>query len=88
MDFPNDFDRRAGLHSAPARWGVAGALRLAAACHLATIGCLAALPLVLLPDPAGVVRWLLVVVVVSAVACSWPAWQAMRLPAARALAYE
>lgn len=40
------FDRQAGLHSVPARWGVAGALRLAAACHLATIGFLAALPLV------------------------------------------
>jgi 4-hydroxybenzoate polyprenyltransferase len=44
-----EFDRTAGLHSVPARWGVAGALRLAAACHLATIGCLAALPLVF-PD--------------------------------------
>lgn len=40
-----DFDRLAGLHSAPARWGVAGALRLAAACHLATIAFLAALPM-------------------------------------------
>ena len=44
-----DFDRRAGLHSAPARWGVAGALRLAAACHLATIVLLAVLPLVYPP---------------------------------------
>ena len=41
-----DFDRQTGLHSVPVRWGVAGALRLAAACHLATIGFLAALPLV------------------------------------------
>jgi 4-hydroxybenzoate polyprenyltransferase len=41
-----DFDRQAGLHSVPARWGVASGLRLAAACHLATIGFLAALPLV------------------------------------------
>jgi 4-hydroxybenzoate polyprenyltransferase len=41
-----DFDRQAGLHSVPARYGVQGALRLAAACHLATIGFLAALPLV------------------------------------------
>jgi 4-hydroxybenzoate polyprenyltransferase len=40
-----DFDQQAGLHSVPARFGVAGAVRLAAACHLATIGFLAALPL-------------------------------------------
>jgi 4-hydroxybenzoate polyprenyltransferase len=40
-----DFDRQTGLHSVPAQLGVAGALRLAAACHLATIGFLAALPL-------------------------------------------
>jgi 4-hydroxybenzoate polyprenyltransferase len=40
-----DFDRRAGLHSVPARLGVAGALRLATACHLTTIGFLAVLPL-------------------------------------------
>jgi 4-hydroxybenzoate polyprenyltransferase len=41
-----EFDRAAGLRSMPVRLGVAGALRLAAACHLATIGLLAALPLV------------------------------------------
>jgi 4-hydroxybenzoate polyprenyltransferase len=38
------FDRRAGLHSVPVRLGIAGALRLAAVCHLAMIGLLAALP--------------------------------------------
>lgn len=38
------FDRRAGLSSVPARWGAAAALRLAAACHLATVLLLAALP--------------------------------------------
>ena len=27
------FDRQTGLHSIPARWGVAAALRLAALCH-------------------------------------------------------
>jgi 4-hydroxybenzoate polyprenyltransferase len=32
-----DFDRAAGLHSVPVRWGVAGALRLAAVCHLGMI---------------------------------------------------
>lgn len=40
-----DFDRGAKLHSVPARLGVAGALRLAAACHLVTLVLLAALPL-------------------------------------------
>jgi len=39
-----EFDRRAGLHSIPARWGVAGALRLAAGCHAIMLALLAALP--------------------------------------------
>jgi 4-hydroxybenzoate polyprenyltransferase len=39
-----DFDRAAGLHSMPARLGVAGALRLAAVCHLGMVLLLAALP--------------------------------------------
>jgi 4-hydroxybenzoate polyprenyltransferase len=42
-----DFDRRASLHSLPARWGNANALRLAASCHLGMIACLLVLPLVL-----------------------------------------
>jgi 4-hydroxybenzoate polyprenyltransferase len=39
------FDVRAKLHSVPARWGVRRALRLAAACHVAMVLCLVALPL-------------------------------------------
>ncbi len=39
-----DFDRRAKLHSIPARLGVWGALRLAAVCHLVTLVLLAVLP--------------------------------------------
>ncbi len=39
-----DFDRGAGLHSIPARLGVAGALRLAAVCHAGMLLLLAALP--------------------------------------------
>jgi 4-hydroxybenzoate polyprenyltransferase len=39
-----DFDRSAGLHSVPAALGVAGALRLAAVCHLGMVVLLAALP--------------------------------------------
>ena len=41
-----DFDRAAGLHSVPARLGVRGALRAAAACHAATFGALVAFGLV------------------------------------------
>ena len=37
-----DFDRAAGLHSLPARLGVRGALRLAAACHAITFAALVA----------------------------------------------
>ena len=50
-----DFDRTAKLHSVPVRLGVAGALRLAAGCHFATIVALAALPLVY--PPFGWVWW-------------------------------
>jgi len=50
------FDQRMRLHSVPARLGVAGALRLAATCHLAMLAALAALPLVY---PAfGPIYWL------------------------------
>lgn len=38
------FDRSAKLHSVPARWGVTGALRIAAASHAVMIALLAALP--------------------------------------------
>lgn len=37
------FDRAAGLHSVPARVGVAASLRIAAACHAAMVGLLVAL---------------------------------------------
>jgi 4-hydroxybenzoate polyprenyltransferase len=40
------FDSQAGLHSVPARWGVAGALRIAAFCHLVMLLLLAVLPIV------------------------------------------
>jgi 4-hydroxybenzoate polyprenyltransferase len=40
-----EFDRRMGLHSVPARLGVAGALHLATACHVGMIVLLAMLPL-------------------------------------------
>jgi putative ABC transport system permease protein len=42
----------------------------------------------LLPETSGVIEWLAVVIVVSLVACAWPAIRAMRIPVARALVYE
>ena len=47
-----EFDRRAGLHSIPARLGIAGALRVAALCHAAMVVVLASLPA--MADLAGV----------------------------------
>jgi 4-hydroxybenzoate polyprenyltransferase len=38
-----DYDRGAGLHSVPARFGIAGALRIAALCHAMMLPCLLAL---------------------------------------------
>ena len=48
-----DFDRRAKLRSIPASLGVAGALRLAAACHLVTLVLLALLPWLCPQTPLG-----------------------------------
>jgi 4-hydroxybenzoate polyprenyltransferase len=41
-----DADRRAKLHSIPVKFGIPGALRIAAGCHLLTVCFLAALPVV------------------------------------------
>jgi len=49
------YDKSVGLHSLPARLGVRGALRLAAASHAAAVVLLACLPLVY--PPFGVVYW-------------------------------
>jgi 4-hydroxybenzoate polyprenyltransferase len=51
-----DADRRAKLHSVPVKFGIPGALRIAAACHLATIVLLAWLPIVY--PPFGWIYWL------------------------------
>ncbi len=50
-----EVDRRLGLHSIPARWGVPGALRLAAACHAGTVALLGVLPLVY--PSLGMIYW-------------------------------
>jgi putative ABC transport system permease protein len=47
-----------------------------------------AVPTALTPEPGGALRWLALVTAVSVLACAWPAWQAMRMPVARALQYE
>jgi putative ABC transport system permease protein len=45
-------------------------------------------PVTIQPDPSGIIRWLAVVVIVSVIACTLPALRAMRILAAKALAYE
>jgi 4-hydroxybenzoate polyprenyltransferase len=55
-----DADRKAKLHSVPVKLGIAGALRLAAACHFLTVVLLACLPLVY---PFGWIYWCGVVAV-------------------------
>jgi|SRR5579863_42103 len=52
-----DFDRQAGLHSIPARFGVRGALAISVALHLGTLALLAALPS-FYPPGLGVAYWL------------------------------
>jgi putative ABC transport system permease protein len=42
----------------------------------------------LLPGAGGVLSWLAVAIVVSVLACAWPAMRAIRIPTAQALAYE
>ena len=41
-----------------------------------------------LPSAAAAASWLLLVVCVSLLACAWPGWRALRVPAAAALSYE
>lgn len=45
-------------------------------------------PVHLQPEISGILQWLAVVTIVSVFACAWPAVRAMRIPTARALAYE
>jgi putative ABC transport system permease protein len=42
----------------------------------------------LVPEPSGMLLWFAVVVVVSLLACAWPAYRATRVTTAAALAYE
>jgi putative ABC transport system permease protein len=45
-------------------------------------------PITYLPNAAGALRWLVITIVVSMVACAAPAWRASRVPTAAALSYE
>lgn len=54
MDY--EFDRQAGLNSVPSRFGIRGALRIAAGCHLLCLLTLACLPLVY--PPFGIIWWI------------------------------
>jgi len=45
-------------------------------------------PVSFIPDVRAVVNWLAVVIVVSIVACAWPAFRATRITTAKALSYE
>ncbi len=56
-----EFDRKEKLNSVPTRLGVAGALRLATACHVVAVVLLAVLPLVY--PPLGTLYWLAVAAV-------------------------
>ena len=56
-----EYDREAKLNSVPTRFGIAGALRIAAACHAVTVVLLAILPLVY--PPFGTLYWLAVAAV-------------------------
>ena len=45
-------------------------------------------PVRLVPELSGVLLWLGVVIVLSVIACAWPAIRATRITTAAALAYE
>jgi len=62
-----DYDRRTGLHSIPARLGVAGAFRVAAVSHLLMLGLLVWLPFASGGTGLGVVFWSVVVLVAALV---------------------
>ena len=61
QDFQHD--REAGLHSVPARWGLASALRIAAVCHAAMVVLLALVPMVY--PPFGALYWIAVAAVAA-----------------------
>ena len=63
-----EFDVNSGLHSVPARFGVAGALHIAAASHVVMLLILATLPLVASKAGLGVAFWVMLTVITGLVA--------------------
>jgi putative ABC transport system permease protein len=45
-------------------------------------------PITLVPEPLGVLRWFALVIGVAVIACAWPALRATRITTAQALSYE
>jgi 4-hydroxybenzoate polyprenyltransferase len=62
-----EFDAQSGLHSIPAKFGIAGALRIAAACHVVMLMLLALLPLVAVGSGFGWAFWLVLAIVAALV---------------------
>lgn len=62
-----DYDSEVGLNSVPAKFGVAGALRIAKACHLVMLLLLAALPVAAADSGLGWLFWAAIVVVAGLV---------------------
>lgn len=62
-----DVDARAGLRSVPARFGVAGALRIAKVSHLLMLGLLALLPVLAAGAGIGSLFWLIMIPIAALV---------------------
>lgn len=62
-----EFDARAGLHSVPARFGVAGALRIAAASHGVMLVLLVALPVAGAASGLGWLFWIVILAIAALV---------------------
>lgn len=79
-----------GVTIALMSWALAIPLSLPMSVALATAfgRIMLRVPVTYLPDGRGVVLWLAVVLIVSVLACAWPARRAMRVSTAAALAYE
>ncbi|MGI9474756.1 MAG: UbiA-like polyprenyltransferase [Rubripirellula sp.] len=58
-----DYDADVGLHSIPARFGIAGALRIAKACHLLMLALLALLPVFAADSGLGWLFWAALLVI-------------------------
>lgn len=79
-----------GLTIALLSWGVAIPLSvpISAALASAFARIMLRVPVRYVPELYGVVAWLALVLVVSVVACAWPALRALRVPVAGALGWE